>query len=378
MDSGASPRPSLAISSEVPASASDQEDSRQPSKRETYAAFLLAVGIWIVGLGVLIQHEFSLILFLRSLHLPVLEALGDLGNQLGQGITLFGLCGIVALAGWMAAQPRWRQVGIDGVVAHALAGVMTQFLKHAIGRPRPRFTHRDIWQFGPSLQSGLDAFPSGHASASFAVAAVLSRHVPQGSWLWYGLAGFVAISRVIRGSHFPTDVLAGALLGFVVGYVWSRPLCQWRRSCYEAMMKSLPWGVCGFMIFWVPFHQGPPDGVGLVMLGGGSLMILSGMGWRWSAYWMSKQPHQLWPQLSRFFRVVSPANLLIVGGLACLTQSLIVVGLTGATIAAWTVGAVAPPRFWEPKTGRQEVYLSGAVIGGAGLIAWMAGVVPVM
>lgn len=64
------------------------------------------------------------------------------------------------------------------------------------------------------------SFPSGHATGVFAVAAVFahefrdSRWVP---WVAYGSAGLIALSRVSLGRHFPTDIVAGAVLGDSIG-----------------------------------------------------------------------------------------------------------------------------------------------------------------
>jgi membrane-associated phospholipid phosphatase len=99
----------------------------------------------------------------------------------------------------------------------------TEVLKAGVGRPRPAmYTARApaASQDGDNLRS----FPSGHASAAFAVATAywLARRDLTGSpgaagWAAAGTAGAVALLRVVGGKHFPTDVLAGALLGIAGG-----------------------------------------------------------------------------------------------------------------------------------------------------------------
>ena len=66
-----------------------------------------------------------------------------------------------------------------------------------------------------SWASGLDSFPSGHSTATFAVATVLAKRFPLFGPLCIAIALFVALSRVLRGSHFLTDVLGGAVIGIL-------------------------------------------------------------------------------------------------------------------------------------------------------------------
>jgi undecaprenyl-diphosphatase len=62
------------------------------------------------------------------------------------------------------------------------------------------------------------SFPSGHASAAFVAAALLSDHRPlPEKALWYGLAGVVATSRVYVKIHHASDVVAGAAVGIALG-----------------------------------------------------------------------------------------------------------------------------------------------------------------
>jgi len=67
-------------------------------------------------------------------------------------------------------------------------------------------------------KSGNTSFPSGHATAAFAVATMESHYHPGQSLLWYGGATLIAASRVQLHRHYVHDVLAGA----VVGYLTSR------------------------------------------------------------------------------------------------------------------------------------------------------------
>jgi membrane-associated phospholipid phosphatase len=116
---------------------------------------------------------------------------------------------------------RWELVraGMTGAVAVLLAGLAVQVAKLLVGRPRPRL-ELPVWEyFGPTLQSDMHSFPSGHAATSFAVAAVLAAAWPRAAWVFYLLAGLVGVGRVLSASHHLSDVLAGSLLGLVLGWL---------------------------------------------------------------------------------------------------------------------------------------------------------------
>jgi hypothetical protein len=78
-----------------------------------------------------------------------------------------------------------------------------------------------------SYLGGIGSFPSGHTIAAFSIATVFAKRYPNPRWhVWlaYGLATFVGFSRVSLQSHFPSDVFAGAALGYAIAhYVVLRP-----------------------------------------------------------------------------------------------------------------------------------------------------------
>jgi membrane-associated phospholipid phosphatase len=130
---------------------------------------------------------------------------------------------VLILAAWGKFKGRrdLTRTGMTGAVAVLLAGVTVQVSKHLVGRPRPRL-ELPVWEsFGPTLQSDLHSFPSGHASTSFAIAAVLAGVWPRAAWIFYIIAAFVCVGRVLSSSHHLSDVLAGALLGLLAGWLLS-------------------------------------------------------------------------------------------------------------------------------------------------------------
>jgi len=99
----------------------------------------------------------------------------------------------------------------------ALTSVITTTLKYTVNRERPFITYPDI---SKKSRAGSPSFPSGHTSNAFATATSLSLAYPK----WYIIApaytwaGTVAYSRMNLGVHYPSDVLAGAIIG--AGCAW--------------------------------------------------------------------------------------------------------------------------------------------------------------
>jgi membrane-associated phospholipid phosphatase len=92
------------------------------------------------------------------------------------------------------------------------SAILTSILKYSINRPRPYITYPFIEQ---AASGGSPSFPSGHTSTAFAFATSVSIAWPKWyiivpSYVW---AGAVAYSRMDLGVHYPSDVLAGAIIG---------------------------------------------------------------------------------------------------------------------------------------------------------------------
>lgn len=113
---------------------------------------------------------------------------------------------------------KYRRAGFLMLAALILATLLGEgLLKHIVCRPRP---FESLLPPGTSLlipPPGGYSFPSGHTCASFAAAvALFSQHKKQGAPALV-LAALIGFSRVFLFVHFPSDVLAGALLGTLAG-----------------------------------------------------------------------------------------------------------------------------------------------------------------
>jgi membrane-associated phospholipid phosphatase len=111
--------------------------------------------------------------------------------------------------------------------AVADAEILDTIMKDATGRLRPSdiFPHgnfSDTWFEGHNSVFGTRAsFPSGHTIEAFSIATVFAERYRKHRWVpWvsYGLAGLVGFSRISLQAHFPSDVFAGAALGYLISH----------------------------------------------------------------------------------------------------------------------------------------------------------------
>ena len=145
------------------------EQPESPPARPPAPAVALS-GLALIGsFAALLQVDIPILWFLRSHNLSSLQSLGDVGERLGNGGTLVMISLLILGAGLYLKRNSLTRLGMDSLFAHGVVALLVNGLKHVIGRPRPRLTHSGGWQWWPSLDSGLDSFPSGHTSASVAV-----------------------------------------------------------------------------------------------------------------------------------------------------------------------------------------------------------------
>ncbi|WP_460165592.1 phosphatase PAP2 family protein [Thermostilla marina] len=191
-----------------------------------------AVWAWILALSVAAPIAFSIDLpaatWFHAGNMPKpFRELFALSEVFGHGLGVV----LIAASVW-ALDPRHRWA-LPRLLAGAwVAGLAADVLKSLIGRIRPR----DLLAAGqPAVQSVWDtftgwlpvvyadvhghSFPSAHTATAFGLAVSLASIYPRGAWWFYVLGWLVACQRLDCSAHYPSDVLAGAAVGLLIGVI---------------------------------------------------------------------------------------------------------------------------------------------------------------
>ena len=162
--------------------------------------------------------------FLRQPWLsPIVAFYTKLGDQ---GIIWIAACLLLLL--W----PKTRRAGWAGVFALLLSLLCTNILlKHLFTRTRPWLVIEGLVPL--VAERDPNSFPSGHTSAAFAAAIAWFHTLPK-RWMrltGLAMAALMGLSRLYVGVHFPSDVLCGALVGTLCGFLgWKLLIYIEKRS----------------------------------------------------------------------------------------------------------------------------------------------------
>jgi undecaprenyl-diphosphatase len=164
----------------------------------------------VPGVNAAASADLRLLRRARSMaHPPASTLVGHLSN-LGEHA---GIWLVMGAAGGLLDRPgrraRWRRGGAVVAITYAI----NTAIKRVVRRPRPNLADLPPLVATPSALS----FPSAHASTSFVAAGVYGGLLPPAAL--YIAAATMAASRVYLGVHYPSDVVAGVLLGLAVGSV---------------------------------------------------------------------------------------------------------------------------------------------------------------
>lgn len=128
-------------------------------------------------------------------------------SRLGDGVFWYGLMALLPLFYGMSA---W-QVSLQMMLTGLVCLLVYKQLKARTSRPRPFLASEAIFRTVPPLDQY--SFPSGHTLHAVAFTCILFAWYPLLAWLVLPFTLLVAASRLVLGLHYPSDVLAGAVIG---------------------------------------------------------------------------------------------------------------------------------------------------------------------
>lgn len=164
--------------------------------------------------NLIVRRDYSLMHFANNWDAPRWIRLYALGSTRGGDGWLWFAIGLALLL--FGGPERFAAVG-----GASLAGLLSVcafvWLKRFTGRKRPCYIEPHCW--ATLLPPDQFSFPSGHTMTAFAVCVSLSLYIPALTAGLFFCALSVAISRILLGMHFLSDVLAGMLIGSGLGYI---------------------------------------------------------------------------------------------------------------------------------------------------------------
>jgi undecaprenyl-diphosphatase len=128
-------------------------------------------------------------------------------SRLGNGLFWYALMAALPLLYGAEAWPVVGRMVMVGLVCLLLY----RWIKAKTGRPRPYMRHAEIIQGAAALDQY--SFPSGHTLHAVSFSILVVARFPELAWVLAPLSALIALSRIVLGLHYPSDVAAGALLG---------------------------------------------------------------------------------------------------------------------------------------------------------------------
>jgi undecaprenyl-diphosphatase len=131
-------------------------------------------------------------------------------SRLGDGVFWYTLMAAILIT--------QQSDGLRPVLHMAIVGLtgtlLYKWLKRKTHRPRPAQVHQDVWVTGKPLD--YFSFPSGHTLHAVVFSVIALSYYPQLAFILMPFTIMVAMSRVVLGLHYPSDVLAGAAIGYLI------------------------------------------------------------------------------------------------------------------------------------------------------------------
>jgi len=161
---------------------------------------IISIGILLLIFSIFVDTQVasSIIKYRTSIATDVMKGISFLGS----GIILFLITTILFLKN----SEKRKYIPVLWIILGISIG-FSLLLKYIIARPRPNFLPLEI--------ETTNSFPSTHAAGIFAPLILIEKCYPKLKWIWIAFALLVLISRIYLGVHYLSDVIAGALLGYL-------------------------------------------------------------------------------------------------------------------------------------------------------------------
>jgi undecaprenyl-diphosphatase len=147
---------------------------------------------------------------------PVMVFLSQYGEYLFYlGIVLY----------WFSRSSKIRRMVTEALLSATIALGINALIGIFLYRDRP-FVHHHVIQL---IQHAANAsFPSDHATGAFVIATAIWMFRKRDGWLWLLLASGISFSRIWTGVHYPSDVIAGMIIGISIATIIHGLLIRWK------------------------------------------------------------------------------------------------------------------------------------------------------
>lgn len=179
---------------------------------------LTTLGLGLAALSVLFLDQHLALFFKRPELLSIWLFARQITNVgLGEHYFIGGFL-VYIFSRWL--RPKYRTLRTwsrNFLLALIGSGILVQLVKFSFGRQRPhRSPDFDPASFQPfNTHWDFHSFASGHTQVMFTVATMFALTFPRAKWFFFAVAAFFSLTRVVTHDHFLSDVIGGALVGYI-------------------------------------------------------------------------------------------------------------------------------------------------------------------
>lgn len=195
------------------------------------------VFIALSGFFLLYSNRSEIHFFINGYHAEWADTLFKWVTHLGDG-TIFTIA--IPLA--FIKNLRWFfVVACTAVIVLCVTAILKQWVFHGFPRPSLFLGEENLYLVPGVKMHTINSFPSGHTTAAFALYFVLCFlfNNKLGSFLLFVLAALVGYSRIYLSQHFLIDVMVGAMLGLICGYMAIALISSWKWDKLEVKIQDL-------------------------------------------------------------------------------------------------------------------------------------------